>query len=170
MGPAAPVSNRMTTMMRMPRGLWADLEDTIIQQDRQFLTEVARALGLPVGEVLKRCLGSGTPQAVLVGDADAGACPWWSLHGSLWRPCGRQRLSETSPCPVHTRSTAASYLGSDPFIKALPIAKPYRYEGSIYWVASPTSVFREDGSVEPILRFKRIEFKGAPLLVGFEPV
>ena len=33
---------------RIPRGLWRDLEETVIQQDRQFLSEVARQLGLPV--------------------------------------------------------------------------------------------------------------------------
>jgi len=158
----------MTTMMRLPRGLWTDLETTVIHQDRQFLSEVARALGLPVGEVLKRCLGTGAAQPVLIGDTSTGRCPWWALQGSLWRPCGRQRLTDTSPCAIHARSTTHCRIGTDPYIKALARAKPYRYEGSIYWVASPTSVFKEDGSVEPCLRFKQIEFKGAPMIVAFK--
>ena len=40
-------------LLRIPHGLWKDLEDTVIQQDRQFLTEVARNLGLPVKETEK---------------------------------------------------------------------------------------------------------------------
>ena len=149
--------------MRIPRGLWADMETTIIQQDRQFLTDVATALGLPVAPVLKHCLGSGASQPVLIGDADTDRCPWWVQQGYLWRRCPRQRLTDTSPCSVHARSTVDCCFD----MKDIPVAKPYRYEGSIYWVASPTSVFREDGSVEPSLRFKQVEFKGAPLTVAF---
>ena len=154
-------------MLRMPRGLWADLEDTIIQQDRAFLSEVARALGLPVAEVIKRCLGTGAPQAVLVGDDEAGGCPWWEKTELLWRPCSRRRLTATSPCPVHTHSKPSPTLclGSDDRLAAVEQATAFLWDGDLYW-CSPISgtTVREDGTLVPFT-FKQIEHQGSPIFV-----
>lgn len=155
-----PLKIRMTTMLRMPRGLWADLETTIIQQDRQFLTEVARALGLPVADVIKRCLGTGAPQAVLVGETETDPCPWWNKIGYLWKPCGRARLTATTPCPVHTHSKPSPTLclGSDDQLAAVEVAKPFIWNGDLYWCAESSTV-REDGIAVPF-SFKQIEHRG----------
>jgi hypothetical protein len=141
----------------------ADLETTVIMQDRQFLTEVARHLGLPVNEVLKRCLGTGVPQIAVVGSlTDSEVCPWWDKHGEgLWKPCVRQRLSPTSPCQVHAHTTNGR-LGST---LLLPEAMPYRYEGEIYWVHD-NLVFREDGSFASIT-FKFVKHRGQRICVRF---
>ncbi len=142
---------------RIPRGLWRDLEETVIQQDRQFLSEVARQLGLPTQEVLRRCLGNGAAQPVPVLWMQKGpspcACPWWERHGDgLWRRCPRLRLSSTLPCQVHERCTPCplARLDSDPHIQALPFMQPVSHEGRVYWY-DPTGgspLFREDGTVE----------------------
>ena len=142
---------------RIPRGLWRDLEETVIQQDRQFLSEVARQLGLPIQEVLRRCLGTGAAQPVPVlwmpvkGPAPS-ACPWWERHGDgLWRRCCRLRLSATLPCQVHERCTPCplARLDSDPHIQELPWLQPIRHEDRLFWY-DPTGenpLLAEDGSV-----------------------
>lgn len=153
--------------LRIPRGLLADLEETVIQQDRQFLSEVARSLGLSVPEVLRRCLGTGAPVPVPVlwappatANSEPVACPWWECHGEgLWRPCPRLRLSPTMPCAVHERSVPCplTKLASDPELKAMPTFDPVLHEGALYWV-DPTGVhppFREDGTIETAGRIKR---------------
>lgn len=158
--------------LRLPRGLWADLEDTVILHDRQFLTEVARSLGLPVGDVLRRCLGTGAPQAVpVLWGACAGAerCPWWECRGYLWRPCPRPRLSPTLPCAIHERSTPCplALLETDPYIRQLPTYSPVRHEGVLYWW-DPTGagpVLCEDGSVVPDVEIRRCDFRGRSVLV-----
>lgn len=150
-----------TQTLRLPRSLWKDLEDTVIQQDRQFLTEVARTLGLPVSEVLRRCLGTGAPQVVpvlwanpLESGTEPECCPWWEFHGDgLWRRCPRLRLSGTLPCQIHERCTPCplARLDSDPVIRALPVVLPVRWEGSLYWInPADTSAppYREDGTVD----------------------
>jgi hypothetical protein len=154
-------------MFKMPKGLWTDFEETIIQQDRQFLTEVARNLGLPVPEVLRRCLGIGSPQAILVGEDETDACPWWIRQGyGLWRPCSRQRLTATTPCHFHTRSTPnhEQCIGTDPRLAAITEAKPMNWNGEIYWVTD-TDTYHEDGRLSSV-KFKQIDHRGSPLYVA----
>ena len=145
---------------RIPKGLWADLEETVIHQDRSFLTEVARSLGLPVADVLQKCLGSGANQPIpimwispsedLETDSHDECCPWWDLHGALWRPCNRKRLSPTLPCYKHERvhTSPVSKILSDSYIQHLPIRFPVRRKGQLYWISEtdPTPL-HEDGSI-----------------------
>jgi hypothetical protein len=152
--------------LRIPRGLWADLEETVIQQDRQFLSEVARSLGLPVAEVLRRCLGTGAPTSIPVlwtdPTTDPCACPWWECHGDgLWRRCPRQRLSATLPCPIHERSTPCpmSRPDKDPVIRALRRVVPVLWNDELFWV-DPSGVepaFREDGTTDTEGTFQQIK-------------
>lgn len=155
--------------IRIPKGLWTDLEQAVIQQDRQFLTEVARSLGLPVAEVLRKCLGTGAPQkvAVLAGSPadDPAACPWWSRsEGGLWRPCARQRLSPTMSCEAHLHAKTGPdhCLGSDMTIATVAELQCGIYKDEIYWFSADdsTHVYREDGSIEPDLKFKFANFRG----------
>jgi len=156
--------------LRVPKGLWTDLETTVIQQDRAFLTEVARDLGLPVADVLRRCLGTGAPHqiAVLSGSPseDPGCCPWWSrTSDGCWMPCKRLRLTPTSGCQVHlhTKTNEQERLGSDIHLAALPVLQPFRCEGEIFWHLPGFPVYREDGSIEPSRGFKAVDFRGQRL-------
>ena len=164
-----------TKTLRIPKGLWADLEETVIQQDRQFLTEVARSLGLPVPEVLRRCLGTGAttpipvlwiPSASSSNEEDPDTCPWWSStpNGALWRPCHRPRMAPALPCCQHegAASSARHKLATDPFITGLPKRWPVRFRSVIVW-ADPegleTAVY-EDGRPELEGRFRFIQHRG----------
>ena len=152
--------------MRIPRGLWKDLEESVIQQDRQFLTDVARSLGLPVADVLRKVLGTGASQLVqvLTSADDADQCPWWDRVGEgLWRPCCRQRMSATQPCQIHVRvGPSNARLGIDSRVTNLPTLNPVLYEGIIYWVSDDPDVcvFREDGVIAHDLEFKKVLFRG----------
>jgi hypothetical protein len=161
-------TSQQTISLRVPRGLWQDLEETVIQQDRQFLTEVARSLGLPVAEVLRKCLGTGgATQSIPVlwseyGQTEAPeACPWWDCHGDgLWRRCPRLRLSASLPCALHERwspSTSTARIDTDPFLRTLPVRTPVSWKGTLYWV-DPTATdppLREDGTVDATCQFVR---------------
>jgi len=162
--------------LRLPKGLLDDLETTVIQQDRQFLTEVARSLGLPVAEVLRKCLGTGANQSIhilLQGSDDPGLCPWWTRYnGLLWRPCSRLRLSPTSACQLHThtRQDSLHRIQSDTVLTALPTAQAVLHEGLLYWVTDDL-VIREDNTIEPDLRFKFVTKEGQRICVinGLKP-
>jgi hypothetical protein len=164
----------MTTelTLRIPRGLWADLQETVIHQDRQFLSEVARSLGLPVAEVLRKCMGTGAPHpcpvlwapaAFLTADEEEPCtCPWWELHGSLWRPCPRLRLSPTLPCQIHERCVPCplTRLGSDPELASLPRLKPASHKNELYWYdpAEKLPTLHEDG--RPVVGRRLITVNG----------
>jgi len=135
--------------LRIPRGLWDDLEESVIKQDRAFLIEVARSLGLPVQDVLRKCLG-GAPTSVPVlwmhdyqGDIDI--CPWATQRGSLWFPCQRKRLSPNLPCCVHERDKGRLMSDLAGLLRRIPI----KHKGRIYWVdpAGEEPPLKEDGSV-----------------------
>lgn len=193
-----PVLNRRTRMtedttvvcptqsLLLPVGLLDDLEKAIIQADRDFLTEVARTLGLPVAEVLGKCLGRGgrpTKIPVLWGppkldEEDEGEgeedeegeskhkkdgkanwlCPWMDCKGKgLWTACQRMRLTPTLACAVHVhaRTSDTTRLATDPIVRAVPVATPIQWRGRLYWAnLATTTVFREDGTLEPTLRFR----------------
>lgn len=167
----------ITRSLRLPRGLLRDLEDTVIQQDRLFLAEVARTLGLPTQEVIRRCLGTGAPQPTPVlwaphDSDDHECCPWWEMHGDgLWRRCPRMRLCPTLPCQIHERSTPCplTRLNSDPHIRNLPRYEPVSWNDEIYWM-DPTgehATFREDGSVDRTGTFRYITHEGERICVRF---
>jgi len=156
--PRSQCSMATQQMLRMPRGLWEDLEQTIINQDRAYLTMIARELGLPVKEVIQKCLGnSGTPQAVLLAADSLDGCPWFDRRGDgLWIPCHRQRIHSSRPCQFHERpGPASSLLIGHSLGKVFPVS----YQGRIYWTTDEpdADVFREDGTVETELRFEFYE-------------
>jgi hypothetical protein len=158
--------------MRIHRGLWADLETTVIHQDRQFLTEVAKTLGLPVQEVLKKCLGNGvqTPIIVLEGDNTDHCCPWSMKIGHVWTPCSRVRLTESSACYIHRDIKPNPTLKLTKDLDSIPTVIPVEYNDVIYWWC-PTNpdipVVCEDGTVVPNLSFKYILHKGEKQLCAF---
>jgi hypothetical protein len=139
--------------IRIPRGLWEDLEVSVMKQDRQFISDVARALGLPVQEAIRKCLGPAlTPLPTLwIHDSNVeDICPWLTLRGALWTPCVRPRLSPTLPCCYHEKDKDAK-LKTDPDIVAAPRRYPVKREGILYWV-DPTGEappLYEDGTVAP---------------------
>ena len=163
--------------LRIPRGLWADLEETVIQQDRQFLSEVARSLGLPVNEVLRRCLGTGAPTSIPIlwtDGTEPTACPWWECHGDgLWRRCPRQRLTATMPCPIHERCVPCPLArpDTDPMIRALRRVTPVLWNNELFWVDSTGKhpAFREDGTTDTDGTFRRIRLDGKPAWVRVLP-
>lgn len=135
----------MSTTLRVPRGLWNDLEQSIIKQDRQFLSEVARSLGLPLHEVLRKIGPTASTIPVLwqQNDVDPMRCPWYTLRGSLWTRCSRYRLVPTLPCCVHERPGSHYKLMSG--LKELERARPVRRGGQLFWVRQDGSALDEAG-------------------------
>lgn len=155
--------------LRMPRGLYDDLESTIIELDQRFLQEVCRSLGFTSAETqnaVRRVLGTGTPHAMPVlwtptsvnptetSGTSSDICPWWDRVGTggLWRRCPRHRLAPNLPCVMHERAVPCPgmRLESDPFIRDLPTLIPIEREGIRYWVGKETGspCYKEDdGSV-----------------------
>ena len=140
------------TTLRMPRGLWDDFESTVIRQDSAWLTHVAREVGLPPAEVIRKVLGTGAPQLALISAEPLDPCPWYTRLGAgLWMPCKRQRIRPAGPCQFHERPTPNTSISVDGVGKV----KPYLFNGRIYWSSEEpdADIFREDGTLETGFRF-----------------
>lgn len=164
-----PYSGMTTqTMLRIPRGLWDDLEESVIKQDRQFLIEVAKSLGLPVQEVLRKCLGTRPTQTsipVLWSLAPVDQCPWYTLRGSLWHPCTRKRLSPTVPCCVHEKP-GPFRLSTDPIIQEATEVYPVIRNKITYWVDPDSGqALHEDGHPEISGTFRFSQFRGNKIAI-----
>lgn len=161
--------------LRIPRGLWKDLEDTIIESDKKFLEEISRTLGLNKNEVFAHCgYGKGgggerksIPCCILGIEQDDSdeklRCPWYSKIGHIWEPCIHLRMSESTPCPLHifTNPSNKYALRNSPFIQSLPVVQKIFYNDDLYWVLfngkQTTHVFREDGTLDETLKFRWIK-------------
>ena len=167
--------------LRLPRGLLQDFEETVIQFDRQFLTEVGLSLGMTraaIAPLIRQVLGTGASQPVLAlwappfEEEEAPAfCPWWECHGgNLWRRCPRHRVSPSLPCSIHERAVPCplTRLDTDPFLQEMPLLQPVEYENRIFWVgAEGTPCYNEDGTVpmDGVIRFYTVDGERVPVFV-----
>ena len=167
--------------LRLPRGLLQDLEETVIQQDRQFLTEVGLSLGLSRAEItgmIRQVLGTGALQPMPVLWATSATtpnfCPWWECRGDgLWRPCPRHRISPSLPCAIHERSVPCplTRLDSDPIIKDLPQLQPISHRGRMFWISPDATIcYNEDGTIptDGAIRFINRKGERVPVFASTE--
>jgi len=133
---------------RIPALLWESLQDLCFKQDRQFVQDVSRIIGVPVDDIRKRVLGvRGTKTAVLVEEG-----PYWAkkqccgmVHEDVfWKRCGF--VSEANGfCWTHQDPAPLRY--DDPSFATLPTLSPYRLEGAVVWVRKDGTVYTETGDV-----------------------
>jgi hypothetical protein len=158
----------MNVTLRIPQGLWNDLETSIIKKDQQFLKEVARSLGLPIQDVLRKCL-TGKPTQVPVlwmNHDDPQQCPWYTSRGSLWFPCQRKRLSPNLPCCIHERPSENTCLNTDPILQSAIRRIPVTRNKCLYWVDPQSgSALHENGMLDSSGIFIITLFKGKRIAI-----
>jgi hypothetical protein len=167
--------------LRLPRGFLQDFEETVIQFDRQFLTEVGLSLGMTraaIAPLIRQVLGTGAPQPVLallappIAEEAPAFCPWWECRGdNFWRRCPRHRVSPSLPCSIHERAVPCplTRLDSDPFFRDAPFLQPMEFENRIYWVNSGgTRCYNEDGtlSTDGVIRFQMADGELTPVFIS----
>lgn len=135
-----------TTIRRMPVGLFDHIQTVCARQDQQFITDVARILGLPgaaAHDMRRKILGTlGTPTLVCTESN-----PWWTgtqcpimiqSPCGMWTRCGSVCESH-GKCWQHRKSKKPVY--TDPAFAEMESRTPFRYDGELYWVSE------KDGSV-----------------------
>lgn len=135
-----------TTIRRMPVGLLDHIQTVCARQDQQFITDVARILGLSgaaAHDMRRKILGTlGTPTVVCTESN-----PWWTgtqcpvmiqSPCGMWTRCGSMCESH-GKCWQHRKSKKPVY--TDPAFAEMETRTPFRYDGELYWVSE------KDGSV-----------------------
>ena len=132
---------------RIPLGLWDSLQEVCAQNDRRFIKDVARIIGVDASDIRKRVFGvRGIQTTVAVEDG-----PWWSAAqcpvmskqvGSMWQRC----TANCSPCGFcwdhrSFRPSDMLKLHTDSYFQTLDKRHPYMYNDEVVWVSE------KDGSV-----------------------
>jgi len=125
-------------------------QDTCREHDNQFIRDVARFLGISPVDIRHRIFGSrGVNVSLTVenGAFFAGElCPVMCLKESLWIRCQEQCIVN-GRCYEHRKSHGPFY--TDARFLALPVRKPLRHEGVVYWVAEDGSAVNSEGALMP---------------------
>ncbi len=162
-----------TEIQRLPAGLWESLQTTCYRHDLKFIQDAARLLGVPVGDLKKRVLGTrGIPVAVTVSNS-----PWWEGKmcpimecddGGMWRQCGA--LCEAhGTCWDHRtykRNTCKYKLVGDPYFETLEKRWPMTLVEELVCVTDDGLVYDDAGELKEGLRIDRVK-KIASYGVGF---
>jgi len=144
----------MEQTQHIPAALWKSLQDICWTQDRKFIQDVSRIIGVDSADVMRRVVGRrGEPNIVLV-DKD----PWWMGTqctimergldgGKLWRRCNKLGESN-SYCWNHrnfTKPSAFIKKVGDSYFDRLLKRYPVRVLDEIVWVCEKGTVLGEDG-------------------------
>ena len=146
-----------TTIRRMPIGLLDHIQTVCARQDQQFITDVARILGLSgvaAHDMRRKILGTlGTPTVVCTETN-----PWWvdtqcpimiQSRCGMWTRCG-STCESTGACWNH-RSTKKP-VHTDPVFAEMESRTPFRYDGDMYWVSE------KDGSALDSTGTRQMDF------------
>ena len=132
---------------RIPLGLWDSLQEVCAQNDRRFIKDVARIIGVDASDIRKRVFGvRGIQTTVAVEDG-----PWWSAAqcpvmtkqvGCMWQRC-TANCSPSGFCWDHRTFRPSDFLKlhTDSFFQSLDKRHPYMYNDEVVWVSE------KDGSV-----------------------
>jgi hypothetical protein len=146
-----------TTIRRMPIGLLDHIQTVCARQDQQFITDVARILGLSgpaAHEMRRKIIGTlGTPTLVCTEPN-----PWWvdtqcpimiKSRCGMWTRCG-STCESTGTCWQHR--VTKKPLHTDPAFAQMESRTPFRYDGDLYWVSE------KDGSALDSTGTRQMDF------------
>ena len=134
---------------RVPALLWDSLQEMCWRHDTKFLSDVAKIIKIPVGDIKKQILGSRGVYTVIPFEHG----PWWMntqcpamelVGGTMWRRCGGL-CEQGDSCWTHRDGRHRRH--DDPYFATLPKRRPMRYEGVVYWVDVSGGVMNGFGTV-----------------------
>ena len=138
---------------RLPAYLWESLQDVFYEWDHAFLQDIAPLVGVSAAELRRTILGGsrGLQTRVIAARTDR----WWEgelcplrvrLPSGVWKGCGGLRESHGACC-AHQGWKPSDTLKhrDDAYFERLQSRKPFRYDGTIVWVAEDGSVVNDQG-------------------------
>jgi hypothetical protein len=142
-----------STVRRMPVGLLDHIQTICARQDQQFISDVARILGLGAAganDMRRKILGTlGTP-TLLFTESN----PWWvgtqcpimiQSPCDMWVRCGNM-CESSGKCLKHRNSKKRVY--TDPIFAEMKTRTPFRHDDELYWVGDDGSVLDSSGTRE----------------------
>lgn len=93
----------MSLEYKVPRLLWENMESVLLAQSKRYVAELARRLGVPEKDLLKRVLPSSDSLKIMIQDtqAESNHCRAFQQHDKLTVLCRRPVAYGCHYCTLH---------------------------------------------------------------------
>ena len=111
----SPPSATMSLEYRVPRWLWENFESVLLAQSKRYIVELAKRLGVPEKELVKRVLPRSDSIKVIIQDSqeECNQCKAYVQHNQLTVFCKKPVAYQSEFCTMH-RNNRMMVLESTP--------------------------------------------------------
>ena len=97
------VTNLMTLEYKIPRLLWENFESVLLAQSKRYIAELAKRLGVPERELMKRVLPHSDSLKVIIQDShsETNQCKAYVQQDKLTIFCKKPVAYQSDFCPLH---------------------------------------------------------------------
>jgi hypothetical protein len=106
----------MSVEYKVPRFLWENLESVLLAQSKRYVAELAKRLGVPEKDLLKKVLPSSDSLKVIIQDnqAECSQCKAYVQHDKLTVFCRKATAYGSEFCPFHRNKRMIVVEGTNP--------------------------------------------------------
>lgn len=106
----------MSVEYKVPRFLWENLESVLLAQSKRYVAELAKRLGVPEKDLLKKVLPSADSLKVIIQDnqAECSQCKAYVQHDKLTVFCRKATAYGSEFCPFHRNKRMIVVEGTNP--------------------------------------------------------
>jgi len=97
------ITNLMTLEYKIPRLLWENFESVLLAQSKRYIAELAKRLGVPERELMKRVLPHSDSLKVIIQDShsETNQCKAYVQQDKLTIFCKKPVAYQSDFCPIH---------------------------------------------------------------------
>jgi len=151
----------MSIEYKVPRFLWENMESVLLAQSKRYVAELARRLGVPEKELLKKVIPSSDSLKIMIQDtqSDSNHCKAYIQQEKLTIYCRHPTVYGCDYCALHRekRMMVIQDKTSKPVeiqrIKDMPTLPPLWKEGTHVWKTNGERVGRINESKSTLKLF-----------------
>ena len=109
-------ATKMSIEYKVPRLLWENLESVLLAQSKRYIGELAKRLGVPEKELLKRVLPTSDSLKVIIQDtqSDTNQCKAYIQNEKLTMFCKKPTAYGCEYCAFHRNKRMVVIEGTNP--------------------------------------------------------
>ena len=106
----------MSVEYKVPRFLWENFESVLLAQSKRYVSELAKRLGVPEKELIKKVLPSSDSLKVIIQDtqAECNQCKAYVQHDKLTVYCRKATAYGSEFCTFHRNKRMIVVEGTNP--------------------------------------------------------
>lgn len=136
----------MSLEYKIPRLLWENMESVLLAQSKRYVAELARRLGVPEKDLLKKVLPSSDSLKIMIQDtqSETNQCRAYVQHDKLTVLCRRPIAYGCHYCSLHRHKRMLVIEDTKPIdiqrIKDVPTLPPA-------WIINGNTIINSNGDV-----------------------